>query len=95
MTPFLKTYIIDAPWRSILLSGLFFALAAGGLNLLVSYNTSGATLTGSWYGDLAIWYPVGMLVGYNAWTADGYLERRNARWKAKKEVSRIQGDSTD
>lgn len=85
MTPFLKTYIIDAPWRTILFSGLFFAVTAGGLFLLAGSRNNGAFFSGHWYVDLSMWFSVGLLFQYSTWLGEGYLERKNARWKAKKE----------
>ena len=84
MSTFIKTYIIGAPWRSIIFSGFFFAIIAGGLNLLASYKTTGSFIT---YGDVIMWFAVGMFVWYTRWRTESYLERKNQRWKAKRKRS--------
>lgn len=84
MTNFIKTYITAAPWRTILLYGLIFAVMVGGLQLLIHYKNGENYTSGSWYGELGIWYVVGIFTKYVTWRAEGALERKNARWKAKK-----------
>ena len=88
MKAFLNTYIAAAPWRAILLYGVFFAFVCGGLNLLVRYRNEPDLLTERWTGELAMWFIAGMFARYVTWRAEGALERRNERWKAKKKSER-------
>ncbi len=80
MDTFIKTYIIDAPWRSILFFGLLFAIVAGGLNLLVGYKNGEDYALNNWYGELTMWFLAGVFTKYVTWRAEGALERRNTRW---------------
>ena len=80
MTPFVKTYILDAPWRSILLFGFLFALLAEGLSLLTEYRSMGDNLPEGLSKKLVVWFLAGIFAKYTTWRAQGYLERRNKRW---------------
>lgn len=84
MSTLLKTYITDAPWRSVLFQGLLFAVVMGGIFILVRYKNDEEYSFGSWYGELGMWFVVGIFTKYVTWRAEGALERKNARWKAKK-----------
>lgn len=84
MAAFIKTYITDAPWRSILFSGLFFTVFAGGINLLVRSINTGGFFTGYWYLDLIMWFTVGVFSRYFTWRAQGHLERKNKKWTEKR-----------
>jgi hypothetical protein len=84
MSTFIKTYITAAPWRAILLYGLIFAILVGGIQVLVRYKNGESYTSGSWYEELAMWYVAGMFSKYVTWRAEGAIERKNARWKAKK-----------
>ncbi|MFT4685769.1 MAG: hypothetical protein ACJATN_001294 [Neolewinella sp.] len=84
MASLIKTYITDAPWRSILLFGLLFAFLSGGLHLFLRYRTTGEYSSGAWYGDLALWFLAGMFTKYVTWRATGYLERKNEQWRANR-----------
>ena len=88
MATFVKTYIIDAPWRLILLYGLFYAVSVGGPMILIQYKTTRTNLTGNWYAELGMWFAIGIFVKYTTWRGEGYLERKNQRWKAKKRSSK-------
>ncbi len=80
MTPLIKTYITGAPWRTI----LFFGPSFGLLMVFLLSRSERAYYGGNWYSELAIWSILGIVIGYSTWRSEGALERKNARWRAKR-----------
>ncbi|TXF91698.1 hypothetical protein FUA23_00500 [Neolewinella aurantiaca] len=84
MKPWIKTYITDAPWRSILLFAPFFAV----FMVFLQSRSNPDFYGGKWKSELALWSVAGLAIGYSTWRAEGSLERKNARWKEKKQQTK-------
>jgi hypothetical protein len=71
---------------------VFKALFHGVFMFLFDYFLIGIVSKGGseihWLGNLALWLGAGVILAWADEGADTYIERKNARWKARKEAEK-------
>jgi hypothetical protein len=72
------------PYRRLITQAIVFSLSMTTLLFLVEHDWVIGDITAALAVDFLFWLVVGGFVSFFTWRAEGYLERKNAKWLAKR-----------
>ncbi|MEM9527055.1 MAG: hypothetical protein AAGA31_10620 [Bacteroidota bacterium] len=73
-------------WKSLLLQGVCFGLLMTGFYQLIQRTGGGGSpMDGQLWIEFLVWVAAGLLVAYTGMRAETYLERKNERWRKRKQ----------
>jgi hypothetical protein len=75
---------MNIPYRRLVIQAVVFSLSMTTLLFLVENDWALGDITAALAIDFLVWLVVGGLVSFFTWRAEGYLERKNAKWLAKR-----------
>ncbi|WP_020569839.1 hypothetical protein [Neolewinella persica] len=72
------------PYRRLAIQAVVFSLIMTIMLFSVEHDWAFGDSTVALVVDFLIWLVVGGLVSFFTWRAEGYLERKNAKWLSKR-----------
>lgn len=76
-------------WKIMLFRGLCYGVLMTGFYLLMRSNHDAREFFGgSIWAEFGLWTITGLVIAFFTERSKTYIERKNARWKARKESSR-------
>ncbi|WP_273445112.1 hypothetical protein [Neolewinella agarilytica] len=79
---------MKVPSKKVIFSALYFGLSMFLLDHFLIGTTSAGSGRAPWFWNLAIWLVAGAFVAWSTERSETYIERKNARWKARKEAEK-------
>jgi len=75
---------MSIPYPRLIIHAFSFGFFMTGLSLIIDNGWSTGRITTSLVGEFFLWSLVGVVVSVSSWRSEGYLERKNAKWLAKR-----------
>lgn len=75
---------MNIPYLRLIIHAFVFGFFMTAFYVVLDNGWSTGKMTPSFVGDFFVWSLVGVVVSVSSWRSEGYLERKNAKWLAKR-----------